>query len=93
MRMDRSDTHGLDNKIDGMLASDMATHIAAAKADLERRMAEQGLTVSAGWKIQEELRDTETGTRWVFRPVHLKRDAPDLHSAVILDHQGRAKEA
>jgi hypothetical protein len=82
---------GLDNKIDEMLSLDITTRIASAKADLEARMAELGLSSRDGWKIQEELRDTETGTRWVFRPVHLRRDAPDLHSSVTLDRAGRAK--
>ena len=54
-------------------------------------MRQMGLRLSDGWKIQEELRDTDTGTRWVFRPVHLRRDAPDIQSSVVLDHDGRAK--
>src|ERR1700704_5991447 len=81
----------LDDKIDGMLASDVSTRIAIAKADLEHRMAEAGLSPALGWRIQEELRDTETGTRWVFRPVPLREQSPALQSSVILDHQGRAK--
>lgn len=74
-----------------MLASDVVTRIALAKADLERRMAEMGLSPALGWEIQEELRDTQTGTRWVFRPVHPRQESPDLHSSVILDHDGRAR--
>ena len=81
----------LDDKIDGMLASDISARIAMARADLEHRMAEMGLSPNLGWKIQEELRDTETGTRWVFRPVHLREQSPDLQISVLLDHQGRAK--
>jgi hypothetical protein len=89
--MERSPSDGLDNQIDAMLSSDIATRIARAKAYLELQMTEMGLRPSDGWKIQEELRDTDTGTRWVFRPVHLRRDAPDLQTSVILDHDGRAK--
>jgi len=74
-----------------MLASDVAMRIAIARADLEHRMAEIGLRRCDGWKIQEQLHDTETGTRWVFRPVHLRRDSPDLDASVILDHEGRPK--
>ena len=82
---------GLDNKIDEMLSSDITVRITRAKADLEARMADLGLSAKDGWRIQEELRDTDTGTRWVFRPVHLRREAPDLHCSVILDRTGRAK--
>ena len=89
--MENQNGDGLDNKIDDMLASDMLIRIARARAELETRMAEMGLKPTEGWKIQEELRDTETGTRWIFRPVHMRRESPDLHSSVILDHSGRAK--
>ena len=89
--MDHFPSDGLDNKIDAMLSSDIATRLARAKAYLEAQMSQMGLRPSDGWKIQEELRDTDTGTRWVFRPVHLRRDAPDIQSSVVLDHDGRAK--
>ena len=89
--MDPVPGDALDNLIDDMLASDASTCIARARAELEMRMAEMGLKPADGWTIQEELRDTETGTRWVFRPVHLRRESPDLHSSVILDHDGRAR--
>ena len=89
--MERRPTDGLDSKIDEMLSSDISARIARARTYLEVRMQEIGLRPSDGWKIQEELRDTDTGTRWVFRPVHLRRDAPDLQSSVILDRDGRAK--
>jgi hypothetical protein len=82
---------GLDNKIDDMLSSEISAKIHRARTYLEVRMAELGLRADEGWKIQEELRDTETGTRWVFKPVHLRRDAPDIQSSVVLDHSGRAK--
>jgi len=74
-----------------MLSTEISARIARARTYLEIRMAEMGLRTEEGWKIQEELRDTDTGTRWVFKPVHLRRDAPDLQSTVILDHDGRAK--
>ena len=74
-----------------MLSSNTLSRIALAKAELEQRMAQAGLRSTDGWKIQEELRDMETGTRWVFRPVHLRRVAPELHSSFTLDHDGRAK--
>ena len=89
--MSRDSTDGLDSTIDGMLASDVAAHIARARAELEKRMAELGLSPNLGWRIQEELRDTDTGTRWVFRPVHSREESPDIHSSVTLDHHGRAK--
>ena len=89
--MEHSPSDGLDNQIDAMLSSDITVRIARAKAYLELQMIEMGLRPADGWKIQEELRDTDTGTRWVFRPVHLRREAPDLHTSVILDHDGRAK--
>jgi hypothetical protein len=81
----------LDSRIDDMLSTDISARIARARTYLEIRMAEMGLSADEGWRIQEELRDTETGTRWVFRPVHLRREAPDLQSSVVLDHDGRAK--
>ena len=74
-----------------MLSTEIAARIARARTYLEIRMAEMGLKTEEGWKIQEELRDTDTGTRWVFRPVHLRREAPDLQSSVVLDHDGRVK--
>ena len=89
--MNPGSSDGLDNKIDDMLATDISARIARARTYLEIRMAEMGLSAEEGWKIQEELRDTDTGTRWVFRPVHLRRDAPELQSSVVLDHDGRAK--
>jgi hypothetical protein len=89
--MERFPSDSLDRKIDEALASDIVARIAAAKEELAGQMLEHGLKSADGWKIQEELRDTETGTQWVFRPVHLRRDAPDLHFSVILDHAGRAK--
>ena len=91
MSMNPGSSDGLDNTIDGMLASDIASRIARARTYLEIRMAEAGLKPEDGWKIQEELRDTDTGTRWIFRPVHLRHEAPDLQSSVVLDHDGRAK--
>ena len=89
--MDPAFRNGLDNRIDDMLSTDISARIARAKTYLEIRMAEMGLNAKDGWKIQEELRDTDTGTRWVFRPMHLRREAPDLQSTVFLDHDGRAR--
>jgi hypothetical protein len=74
-----------------MLSSDMSARISRARTYLRLRMEEMGLRPDDGWKIQEELRDTDTGTRWVFRPVHLRKEAPDLQTSVVLDHAGRAK--
>lgn len=81
----------LDSRIDGLLASDISARIARARVELEGLMAEAGLHRRDGWTIQEELRDTEAGTRWIFRPVHLRQDPPALLSSVTLDHDGRAK--
>ncbi len=89
--MDPVPSDGLDSRIDDMLSTEISARLARAKTYLEVRMAEMGLSPDEGWKIQEELRDTDTGTRWVFRPVHLRREAPDLQSSVVLDHGGRAK--
>ena len=82
----------LDSRIDGLLACDISARIARARAELEGQMAEAGLDPRDGWTIEEELRDTEAGTRWIFRPVHLRQqDPPALLSSVTLDHGGRAK--
>lgn len=82
----------LDNRIDEMLSSEMSARLARAKTYLELQMDQLGLRPDEGWKIREELRDTDTGTRWVvFRPVHLRRDAPNLQSSVVVAHKVRAK--
>lgn len=88
--MDPFPGDNLDRMIDDMLSSDIVVRIALAKADLGQRMTQAGLLSTDGWKIQEELRDTDTGTRWVFRAVRMQREATDLQSSITLDHDGRA---
>ena len=72
-----------------MLASEVVRRIAAAKEQLLRDMAALGLKREDGWRIVEELRTTVGGTQFVFRPVHLRKDSPDLEATVAIDSDGR----
>lgn len=48
-----------------------------ARIMLRREMEARGLTESAGWKIDEQLRNVVGGTELVLRPIHLREHAPD----------------
>ena len=72
------------------LANEVVRRIAAAKAQLLVDMDAHGLKREDGWRVVEELRTTVGGTLFVFRPVHLRKDSPDLEATVGIDSDGRA---
>lgn len=80
----------MDEKNVEVLATEVVRRIAAAKERLLADMAARGLKREDGWRIVEELRTTVGGTQFVFRPVHLRKDSPDLEATVVIDTSGRA---
>lgn len=82
----------MDRKQVETLASNVVERLASAKENLRARMNEVGLTPARGWRIGEELHHTMQGTEWIFRPVHLRENAPDMYARVLIDHEGRLVE-
>ena len=82
----------MDEKHVEALASSAVAQLGRAKEELLARMRDLGLTSATGWRISEELRHTIEGTEWIFRPVHLREDAPDLWVRVLIGHDGRLVE-
>ena len=78
----------MDNKVDS-LAAEISEKLTAAKARLATRMHELGLVAARGWRVTEEIRHTIHGTEWVFRPVHIREQAPDIQEVVLIDSGGR----
>jgi hypothetical protein len=79
----------MDDKLVQALADTVSRGIADAKETLAEQMRENGLDTKDGWRIVEELRSTVEGTKWVFRPVHLREPSPQLETSVAIDHSGR----
>lgn len=51
--------------------SETRVRIESAKAKLTARMSARGLDPARGWYISEELRETDEGTVWILRPIHM----------------------
>ena len=79
----------MEEKLVAILATEVQRLIVAAKERLAAEMQAQGYTREEGWRVVEELRNTPDGTQWVFRPVHLRKDSPDLKVTVEIDSSGR----
>jgi hypothetical protein len=79
----------MEEKLVAMLATEVQRLIVAARERLAAEMLAQGFTREEGWRVVEELRNTPGGTQWVFRPVHLRKDSPDLKTTVEIDSSGR----
>jgi hypothetical protein len=58
------------------------TRVEAGRAKLMAQMAALGLTPADGWRICEEIRETQAATTWILRPLHLQKDAPPLEVTV-----------
>lgn len=75
-------------KVDS-LAAEISAKLAAAQERLASQMQELGLLATKGWRVTEEIRHTIHGTEWVFRPVHIREQAPDIQEMVLIDSGGR----
>ena len=71
------------------LATTVMERLKSARAALTVEMHQLGLTAAKGWRVVEELRHTTRGTEWTFRPMHIRENIPDLHTTVVIDHEGR----
>ena len=60
----------------GRIAGVFAAKIAAARAQLVARMAAEGLTAEAGWRVHEELINSPEGMTYLLRPIHRTETAP-----------------
>ena len=59
-----------------------------ARIMLRREMEARGLTESAGWKIDEQLRNVVGGTELVLRPIHMREHSPhDLVYVVAISEE------
>jgi PAS domain-containing protein len=58
------------------------TRVEAGRAKLMAQMAALGLTPADGWRISEEVRETESGTIWILRPIHMRKNSPPLEVTV-----------
>lgn len=56
--------------------SETRLRIESAKAKLTARMSAAGLDLAHGWHVSEEIRETDEGTMWVLRPIHMQQVAP-----------------
>ena len=79
----------MEEKLVALLATEVRRLIVDAKERLAAEMIAQGFTPEDGWRVVEELRNTPDGTQWVFRPVHLRKDSPELKTTVEIDSSGR----
>jgi len=70
------------------IAAEVAARIVEAKGRLAARMHELGLTREGGWRVVEELRNTPTGHKFVFRPIHLQEET-HIEESVPLGSDGR----
>lgn len=72
----------------------VADRVAAARRELEDRMAALGLTRAKGWDVLERVVDSPAGCTWMLLPVHLKGvPAPDdLCIKVPIDGNGEVHE-
>ena len=74
------------------LATTVVERLKQARSELLAEMHQLGLTAAKGWRVVEELRHTTEGTEWIFRPMHIRENAPNLYSTVVIDHDGRPLE-
>ena len=79
----------MEDKQVEFLASDVFERLGAARKALLAEMHDLGLTPEKGWRIIEELRHTTEGTLWIFRPMHLRDNLPELSRTVLIDQEGR----
>lgn len=56
--------------------SEARLRVESAKMKLTARMCAYGLDPSLGWHVSEEIRETDEGTMWVLRPIHMQQVAP-----------------
>lgn len=77
-----------DKKVES-LATDVFECLGAARQALLTEMHTLGLTPEKGWRVIEELRHTTEGTHWIFRPMHLREQLPELSRTVLIDQEGR----
>jgi hypothetical protein len=75
-------------KDDQALASHLAKELANARDALEVAMETYGMRLKDGWRIAEEIRHTVEGTDFIFRPIHLRLEPPDMERRVSIDHEG-----
>ena len=75
-------------KQDEVLSAAVRARIQQARAELAASMASLGLLEKDGWRVHEEMRQVIGGTQWVFRPVHMHRDAPAIEAVVTIDISG-----
>jgi hypothetical protein len=61
---------------DKELANRMVAKLQQARLELESLMARHGLSPQEGWRIHEQLVNTDTGTAFVLRPVHRVQTPP-----------------
>jgi hypothetical protein len=74
----------------GRLTTDLASHIAQARAVLVEKMWRLGLSTDAGWRTAEEVRSSANGTVVFLRPIHGKFVSPDLEVTIEVDRDGRS---
>lgn len=75
---------------DKEIADRLVAELHRARADLESRMERHGLSPEHGWRIHEELVNTDSGTAFVLRPVHRLESTPDT-LAIYIPVQGMTR--
>jgi len=78
--------------IGSMVPSRQRTRVEAGRAKLMAQMAALGLTPADGWRVCEEVRETECGTTWILRPLHLRKDSPPLEVTVEFERSPDAAQ-
>ena len=68
---------------DKEIADRMVARIHQARRELESRMAGHGLSLHDGWRIHEELVNTDAGTAFLLRPVHRLQATPEALQVYI----------
>ena len=58
------------------------TRVEAGRAKLMAQMVGLGLTPADGWRVCEEVREDQSGTTWILRPIHIRKDPPQLEVTV-----------
>lgn len=66
-------------------ASREHTRVETARTKLAAHMSALGLTAERGWRISEQVRETDEGTEWILRPMHLREDPPRLEARVVFE--------
>lgn len=63
-------------ELDKDLADQLSAQLHRARRELEGLMVSHGLLASEGWRVHEELVNTDAGMAYRLRPIHRVQTSP-----------------